>query len=58
MQHLPTTAVAERLHVTSQTIRNWIERGELQAKRIGRNYKIPVSEVERILGEPIPIKAG
>ena len=54
MQHLPTTAVAERLHVTSQTIRNWIERGELQAKRIGRNYKIPVSEVERILGSPYP----
>ena len=32
--------VAERLKINQQTVRNWIDRGELQATRIGRRVRI------------------
>ena len=58
MQYLPTSKAAVYLHVTPQTVVNMIKRGELQAIRPGRNYKIPISELYRILGEHFPLNAA
>ena len=40
--------VAEILRISQQAVRNMINRDEIQAVKIGRAYRIPVSEVERI----------
>ena len=40
--------VAEILKVSQQAVRNMIDRHEIKAVKIGRAYRIPVSEIERI----------
>lgn len=53
---LSTGAVAKRCGVTSQTIRDYIRSGRIKGYRIGpRNYRIPLSEVERILAEAVAL---
>lgn len=47
---LTVSQVAQALGTTSQTIRNWITAGRLNATRIGNRYRIPQSEVERLGG--------
>jgi excisionase family DNA binding protein len=52
-----TPELAEWLGVFHTTVRRWIERGRIRGIRVGRNYKIPVEEVIRILeshGIPLP----
>ncbi len=44
-----TPELAQWLGVFHTTVRRWIERGEIKGVRIGRNYKIPVEEVIRVL---------
>ena len=39
---------AEILKVSQQAVRNMIDRHEIKAVKIGRAYRIPVSEIERI----------
>ena len=48
---LTASQAAEALSATSQTIRNWIRSGQLQAVRIGNRFLIPSSEVGRMRGE-------
>jgi len=49
--------VAERLGVTDITVKNWIKDGKLFAiKTLGGWYKIPRTEVERILKETIGVR--
>jgi excisionase family DNA binding protein len=44
--------VAQRLKVNQQTVRNWIDRGELVGVRIGsRRVRIPANELERFISE-------
>lgn len=45
---LTVSEVAKVLRMTSQAVRDMIKRGELDAARVGRQYRIPRSEVERI----------
>lgn len=45
---MTVTEVAKVLRMTSQAIRDMIRRGEISAARVGRQYRIPRSEVERI----------
>lgn len=42
-----TEEVAQYLRVTERTVRRLIERGELQAARVGRQYRIPESALLR-----------
>lgn len=42
---------ARILEVHSDTIRRMIKRGELQASLVGRQYRIPQSEIDRLLGK-------
>lgn len=45
---MTVTEVASVLRMSSQAIRDMIKRGEINAVRVGRQYRIPRSEVERI----------
>ena len=46
-----TTEAAKMLKVNARTIRRWIDKGYIQAKKIGGRWRIPASEVERLLSE-------
>jgi len=47
--------VAEFLKVNQQTVRNWIDNGELPAVRVGvRRVRIRRSEIEKMLGIEAP----
>src|SRR5436305_10767769 len=41
--------VAETLKLNQQTVRNWIDRGELPAIRVGRRVRIRRSDFERLV---------
>ena len=42
--------LAERLRLSQQTLRNWIDRGSLPAVRIGRRVRVVNSYFERLVG--------
>ncbi len=41
--------VARMFQVSTKTVRRWIDTGELRAHRLGRQWRIGTSEVERFL---------
>ncbi len=43
--------VARRLGLHPITVRRWLKSGKIKAVRIGREARIPLTEVERLLGE-------
>jgi putative molybdopterin biosynthesis protein len=42
--------VAEILKVNQQTVRNWIDRGELSALHVGRRVRIRRADFDELLG--------
>jgi len=48
---LRTGEAGEMLGVTPKTIREWIKEGRIKALRIGKEYRVPYEEVERLLRE-------
>ena len=44
--------VAKRLGLHPLTVRRWVKEGKIAAVQIGREARIPVTEVERLLGQP------
>lgn len=48
---LTVAEIATKLGVHSNTVRGWIVRGEIPARRIGRRLYIASSAIERILAE-------
>jgi excisionase family DNA binding protein len=56
-QFLSAQELALLMGLSRQTIRNWIDKGDIRAHRMGHNLKIPVHEVLRLLrhfGLPVP----
>ncbi len=49
MELLTVKEFAERVRVSVSTVRNWIKAGTIKAVQIGRSYKIPAEELERVL---------
>jgi putative resolvase len=43
--------VAKRLGLHPLTVRRWVKEGKIAAVQIGREARIPITEVERFLGE-------
>ena len=43
--------VAKRLGLHPLTVRRWVKEGKISAVPIGREARIPITEVERLLGE-------
>jgi putative molybdopterin biosynthesis protein len=50
-EYLTVAEVAGNLKLNQQTVRNWIDRGELPALRVGRRVRIKRSDYERYLQE-------
>ena len=50
---LTASEVADQLRVSTMTIYRLIRRGELPAVRVGRNYRVRASELERYLAGQI-----
>jgi excisionase family DNA binding protein len=48
---LTVAEVAETLKLNQQTVRNWIDRGELAAVRVGRRVRIRRTDFDRLLEE-------
>ena len=47
---LTVAEIAEQLRLNQQTVRNWIDRGELAAIRLGaRRVRVRASELERFI---------
>jgi excisionase family DNA binding protein len=47
---LTVAEIAEQLRLNQQTVRNWIDRGELSAIRVGpRRVRVRASELERFI---------
>ena len=51
-----TGEAAKKLGVSKMTILRWIKSGKLKARRIGKEYRVPESEIRRILEGKIPDK--
>ena len=51
-----TGEVAKKLGVSKMTVLRWIKAGKLKAHRIGKEYRVPESEIKRILEGKIPDK--
>ena len=49
MKLLTRKEAAERIGVTPTTLSAWIKAGKIKAARPGRAYRIPESEIERLL---------
>jgi len=41
--------VAERLHVTVDTVRSWVREKQLPAYRIGRSYLVKPEDLEKFI---------
>jgi putative resolvase len=48
---LRTGVVAKRLGLHPLTVRRWVKEGKIAAVQVGREARIPITEVERLLGE-------
>jgi excisionase family DNA binding protein len=48
---LKTEDVAQQLYMTAYTIRKYIRLGKLKARKVGKQYLVPQTEVDRILAE-------
>lgn len=47
---LTTQEVADLLRISRSTIWRWCVSGKLEAVKVGRNWRIPREEIERMLG--------
>ena len=51
---LNTDQVAKQLWMTPYTIRKYIRLGILKARKVGKQYLVPQTEVDRLLAEYQP----
>lgn len=48
----PTKEVAEKLNVSTETVRSYIKRGELKGKRVGSSFLVSEISLKDFLGIP------
>ena len=46
-----TTEVAKILNISWSTVKRWVKEGKIKAIRVGHRWRIPESEILRLLGE-------
>ncbi len=52
-RHYSTREVCEILGIANRTLRRWIKEGRIRAVNIGGRWRIPESEIKRLLGQPV-----
>ena len=52
-RHYSTREVCEILGIANRTLRRWIKEGKIKAINIGGKWRIPESEIKRLLGQPV-----
>jgi putative resolvase len=52
-RHYSTREACGILGITNRTIRRWIKEGRIRAVNIGGRWRIPESEIRRLLGQPV-----
>ena len=57
-EFLTVAEIAELLKLNPQTLRNWIDQGQLPAVRIGRRVRIRRSDFEQLVQESYTGRAG
>lgn len=50
-RYLSLQYVERILMVSRWTLYRWLKNGQLRGRKIGRQYRIPMSELRRILGQ-------
>ncbi|HLS02384.1 MAG TPA: helix-turn-helix domain-containing protein [Beutenbergiaceae bacterium] len=50
---LTVAEVAEMVRVSKMTVYRMVHSGELPAIRVGKSFRVPYEEVERLLGETV-----
>lgn len=56
-EYLTVSEIAEHLKLNPQTIRNWIDQGQLPAVRIGRRVRVRRVDLDRLLAEGATVAA-
>jgi acetyl-CoA synthetase len=49
---LTIVEVAEKLRVTTKTVRQWLQRGQMSGIKAGKLWRIPESAVDEFLQKP------
>jgi excisionase family DNA binding protein len=47
-EYLSVHEIADRLKLNQQTIRNWIDQGQLPAVRVGRRVRVRRADLDRV----------
>jgi excisionase family DNA binding protein len=55
-QHITIKAAAKLLKVDTQTVRNYIKRGTITAKKVGRRILIDTASIDKALSEVKSLK--
>lgn len=55
---LTVAEVAEIARVSKMTVYRMVHSGELPAIRVGKSFRVPYAEVEKLLGEGIDVDYG
>jgi acetyl-CoA synthetase len=50
--------VAEKLKVTTKTVRQWLQRGQMRGIKAGKLWRVPESAVDEFLQRPPRGKEG
>ena len=51
MEYYNARQAAPPLQVCERTVRTWIESGKIMAEKVGRSFRIPQSEIDRLKTE-------
>jgi acetyl-CoA synthetase len=50
---LTIAEVAEKLRVTTKTVRQWLQRGQMRGIKAGKLWRIPESAIDEFLKRPV-----
>jgi excisionase family DNA binding protein len=56
-EFMTTAEAAKRLGVTRQTMGAYLRSGRVRGIKLGKDWRIPVQEFERLMQEPPPAEA-
>ena len=54
---LTPAEVAEYLRISRRTVVRWVREGRLRAVRVGRQWRIPAEEVQRVVQKGLHVRA-